>query len=70
MAFLSLQSWARGTSQRDIQGLLAERGITVSREAMPFWCIKFGAIDSRWMKRGRQDCGDFGKLVAISGHLI
>jgi hypothetical protein len=28
-------------SHRDIEDLLAERGITVSREAIRLWCIKF-----------------------------
>jgi putative transposase len=27
-------------SHRDIEDLLAERGITVSREAIRLWCIK------------------------------
>jgi len=31
-------------SHRDIEDLLAERGIKVSREAIRLWCIKFGAI--------------------------
>jgi len=31
-------------SYRDIEDLLAERGITVSREAIRLWCIKFGAL--------------------------
>ncbi len=30
-------------SHRDIEDLLAECGITVSREAIRLWCIKFGA---------------------------
>jgi hypothetical protein len=30
-------------SHRDIEDLLAERGITVSREAIRLWSIKFGA---------------------------
>ena len=34
-------------SHRDIEDLLAERGITVSREAIRLWCIKFGAIYTR-----------------------
>jgi len=34
-------------SHRDIEDLLVERGITVSREAIRHWCIKFGAIYSR-----------------------
>ena len=31
-------------SHRDIEDLLAERGITVSREAIRLWCIKFGTL--------------------------
>ena len=34
-------------SHRDIEDLLAERGITVSREAIRLWCIKIGAIYTR-----------------------
>ena len=45
-------------SHRDIEGLLAERGITVSREAIRLWCIKFGAIVSRRLKRKHQCFGD------------
>ena len=44
-------------SHRDIEDLLAERGITVSREAIRFWCIKFGAIYSRRLKRKHQGYG-------------
>jgi transposase-like protein len=70
MALLSLQSWVSGNSHRDIEVLLTDHGITVSSEAIRLWCIKFGAIDSRGFKRGHQDCGDSGKLVAISVFLI
>ena len=45
-------------SHRDIEDLLAERGITVSREAIRLWCIKFGAIFSRRLKRMHRGCGD------------
>jgi len=31
-------------SHRDIEELLAELGVTVSREAIRLWCIKFGAL--------------------------
>ncbi len=31
----------------DIEDLLAEWGITVSREVIRLWCIKFGAIYAR-----------------------
>lgn len=45
-------------SHRDIEDLLAERGITVSREAIRLWCIKFGAIYSRRLKRKHRGYGD------------
>jgi putative transposase len=45
-------------SHRDIEDLLAERGITVSREAIRLWCIKFGAIYTRRLKRKYQGYGD------------
>ena len=45
-------------SHRDIEDLLAERGITVSREAIRLWCINFGAIYSRRLKRRHGGYGD------------
>ncbi len=45
-------------SHRDIEDLLAERSITVSREAIRLWCIKFGAIYSRRLKRKHRGFGD------------
>ena len=45
-------------SHRDIEDLLAERGITVSREAIRLWRIKFGAIYSRRLKKRHQGFGD------------
>ena len=45
-------------SHRDIEDLLAERGITVSREAIRLWCIKFGAIYTRRLKRKHLGYGD------------
>jgi len=38
-------------SYRAIEDLLAERGITVSREAIRLWCINFGGIYARRLKR-------------------
>jgi putative transposase len=38
--------------------LLAERGITVSREAIRLWCIKFGALYARILKRKHRGYGD------------
>ena len=45
-------------SHRDIEDLLAERGIIVSREAIRLWCIKFGAIYTRRLKRKHRGFGD------------
>ncbi|MFK8049014.1 MAG: IS6 family transposase [Halioglobus sp.] len=45
-------------SHRDIEDLLAERGITVSRESIRLWCNKFGAIYTRRLKRKHQGYGD------------
>ena len=45
-------------SHRDIEDLLAERGITVSREAIRLWCIKFGALYAKRLKRKHRGYGD------------
>ena len=45
-------------SHRDIEDLLAERGITVSREAIRLGCIKFGAIYTRRLERKHRGYGD------------
>ena len=45
-------------SHRDIEDLLAERGITFIREAIRLWCIKFGAIYARRLKRKYRDYDD------------
>ena len=45
-------------SHRDIEDLLAERGIIVSRESIRLWSIKFGAIYTRRLKRKHGDYGD------------
>ncbi len=45
-------------SHGDIEDLLAERGVIVSREAIRLWCIKFGATYSRRLKRKHRGYGD------------
>ena len=45
-------------SHRDIEDLLAERGIIVSREAIRLWCIKFGSLYARRLKRKHRGYGD------------
>ena len=45
-------------SHRDIEDLLAERGITVSYESIRLWCIKFGPKYSKRLKRKHRGFGD------------
>jgi len=45
-------------SHRDIEDLLAERGITVSYEAIRLWCNKFGPHYARRLKRRHSGFGD------------
>ncbi|EEB77529.1 hypothetical protein GPB2148_1262 [marine gamma proteobacterium HTCC2148] len=45
-------------SYRDIEDLLAERGIIVTRESIRLWCIKFGALYARRLKRNHRGYGD------------
>jgi len=45
-------------SHHDIEDLLAERGITVTRESIRLWCIKFGAKFARRLKRKHRGYGD------------
>ncbi len=45
-------------SHRDIEDLLAERGIEVSYESVRLWCNKFGPVFSRRLKRKHLGFGD------------
>ena len=54
LALPSLQS----QPSRHREDLLAERRVTVSREAIRFWCIKFGAIYARRLQRKHRGYGD------------
>jgi putative transposase len=45
-------------SNRDIEDLMAERGITVSYESIRLWCIKFGPKYARRLRRRHQGYGD------------
>ena len=58
-------------SFRDVEDLLAERGIIVSYETIRPWCGKFGPDDARRLKRRQGRLGDTWLLdevfVAING---
>jgi len=45
-------------SHRDIEDLLAERGISVSYESIRLWCNKFGPKYAKRLKRRHQGFGD------------
>ena len=45
-------------SHRDIEDLLAERGVTVSHESIRLWCIKFGPAFARKLRRRHPGFGD------------
>ena len=58
-------------SHRDIEDLLAERGIIVSYESIRLWYINFGSEYARRLKRRHQGYGDTfyidGVFVKING---
>ncbi len=63
-------------SHRDIEDLLAERGIVVSYESIRLWCNKFGPRYARRLKRQHQGYGDtffidelFVKIQGIQRYL-
>ena len=45
-------------SHRDIEEILAERGIIVTRESVRLWCNKFGPCFAKRLKRNHQGYGD------------
>jgi putative transposase len=45
-------------SHRDIEDMLAERGIIVTRESVRLWCIKFGPQYARRLRRKHRGFGD------------
>ena len=47
-----------GLSLRDVEDLLAERGITASYEAIRLWCEKFGLDYARKLRRWRGRLGE------------
>jgi hypothetical protein len=45
-------------SYRDIEELLAQRGIAVTYETVRQWCLKFGQTYANELRRRRPQCGD------------
>ena len=45
-------------SFRDVEEMLAERGVIVSYEAVRQWCLKFGQTFAKKLRQRRGQCGD------------
>jgi len=45
-------------SFRDVEELLAQRGIVVTYETVRQWCLKFGQMYANELRRRRPRCGD------------
>ena len=58
-------------SFRNVEELLAQRGITVSYEAVRLWCIKFGPEYARRLKRRQGRLGDTEHAsLAVFAHYL
>src|SRR5215211_7122898 len=54
-----------GLSFRDVELILAERGIVVSHESIRQWCLKFGSEVARRLRRRRPKPGDTWHLDEV-----
>ena len=54
-----------GVSFRDVEDLLAQRGITVSYEAIRLWCLTFGSAYARRLTRRQGRLGDTWHLDEV-----
>jgi len=53
-------------SFRDVEELLAQRGIVVTSETVRQWCFKFGQTYANELRRRRPRCGDTWHLDEVS----
>jgi len=53
-------------SFRDIEDLLAHRGVIVSYEAIRLWCIRFGPIYAQRLRKKSHGFGDHWYIVQFS----
>ena len=58
-----------GVSFRDVEDLLAQRGITVSYEAIRLWCLTFGSAYARRLKRRQGRLGDIWHLDGVGARM-
>ena len=56
-----------GVSFRDVEDLLAQRGITVSYEAIRLWCLTVGSAYARRLRRRQGRLGDIWHLDEVFG---
>jgi putative transposase len=54
-----------GLSYRDVEELMAERGISLTYEAVRYWCRKFGQAYAHQLRRCRPRPGDKWHLDEI-----
>jgi hypothetical protein len=54
-----------GLSLRDVELILAERGVVVTHESIRYWCLKFGADFARRLRRRRPQPGDTWHLDEV-----
>jgi putative transposase len=52
-------------SLRDVELILAERGVVVSHESIRHWCLKFGADFARRLRRRRPQPGETWHLDEV-----
>src|SRR4051794_33540731 len=52
-------------SLRDVELILAERGVLVTHESIRHWCLKFGAAFARRLRRRRPQPGDTWHLDEV-----
>jgi putative transposase len=53
-------------SFRDVEELLAQRGIVVTSETVRKWCLKFGQMYANELRKRRPRCGDTWHLDEVS----
>ena len=60
-----------GLSLREVELILAERGIAVTHESIRQWCLRFGADFARKLRRRRPKPGDtwhFDEVLILSAN--
>jgi putative transposase len=55
-----------GLSLRDVELILAERGVAVTHESIRQWCLKFGGDFARKLRRRRPRPGDTWHMDKVS----